>query len=525
MNDFITQFNKETENKYDYIRVHSVNVSVKETMIEIILLIPQHIYDLKLTQEDKAFILKQAAKIIPYPFKVRVEYKKSYPDITFILRDVLDYVNKKFPALNTVIKENSLNISVEEDVIKIHITLEKSAYSYLKHSGAEDRLKKYMSYRYCNSLEISYTTLEDSSLEDDNRDFASETKNSQFVEVNNLNCLIGKQISSRPNYIKDVKTESSKIAVCGRIKGLYKNIARESEKIYYIFTLDDTTGTIKALYFPKLWSPKTQEPKAIAKAKAEYENKLVTLDKLVNDSSMGDYTVIIEGNTKQDMNGEITMFINHISACDIDFSSIKTGIVKKKVPDSYTIVEPRPFIDTFKRANAVVPNYLKNKRIVVFDFETTGVDPVRDTPIEIGAVSIVNGSIEEEFFTYINPGRKIPEEITRLTHISDIDVADAPSIKDIIPDFYKFCHKAILVAHNTEFDYAFLKNAANEDGYIFDNERQDTLAMSRKLVKGLDKYSLDNLCKYFDIVNEGAHRAIYDAIATARLYLLLIDRL
>ena len=80
----------------------------------------------------------------------------------------------------------------------------------------------------------------------------------------------------------------------------------------------------------------------------------------------------------------------------------------------------------------------------------------------------------------------------------------------------------MLVAHNAEFDYAFLKRAAHHNGYIFDNERHDTLIMSRKMLE-LSSYNLESLCKHFNIVNEGAHRAIYDSIATARLYMILSD--
>lgn len=523
MDKFLIKLNKLTENKYTYLRVNSVQTHVTDALCEITLLIPQHIYDFELTQEDKDEILDNAKKIIPHPFKIKINYKKSFPDTTFILKDILDYVNLNFPALNSVIKESSVDISLEGETIKIKFALEHSAHAYFKHSSAEEKIKRHLSHQYCNTIEFYFDIREDRIVEED-KVVDEFSISSYFVTVSDIRKLLGKEISARPKYIKDVTKEEARVAVSGKINSMYRRTKRDSDQVYYAFNLDDTTGIMKVLYFPKIWQTKNMDDKALKRARRTYDEKLAIMDKLVDDSGMGDYTVLVEGNTRFGNNNEIAMFLSSISSCRIDWNSIVTEIPKKKVPDKYMKVIPKPYIDTV-RSSSIIPNYLIGKKIVVFDFETTGTDPNKDTPIELGAVSIIDGVITEQFSTFINPRRQIPPEITRITNITDIDVAGAPYIDEIIPDFYKFAENALLVGHNTEFDYAFLRNAAHEDGYIFDNERQDTLYLSRKLFPQLDSHTLESLCRCLNIVNEGAHRAIYDAIATARLYMLLIDRL
>ena len=524
MDNYLSKLNTLTEDKYTYLRVFSADVILKDNLLDIVLLVPQDIIDFKLKDEDKALILSSSAKIIPYPFKVRITYRKSFPDTTFILRDILDFINEKYPALNSAIKESNISIAIADEIIKIGIMLENSAYSYLKHSEAEDKIKKFLSHKYCNPIEFSYVTKEDSMVIEETIIEETITK-SNLITVTRTECLIGREISSQPRYIKSITSDNDRTVLCGRIKSIAKLNKREGNDVFYSFLLDDTTATIKALYFPKLWQGKNTDDKSIAKAKKEFESKIATLDKLVDSSGMGDFVVICEGNIKLGNNNELTYFVNNISSCLIDFSTISSNIVKMKVPENYTTIIPTPYIDTMPSNSLIVPNYLKNKRIVVFDFETTGINPLTEVPIELGAVSIVNGRITEQFSTFINPMREISPEITKITHISNTDVINSPIFEDVIPDFYKFCHNSILVAHNTEFDYSFLKKAAEPMGYIFNNERQDTLIMSRKVLKGLEKYSLENICNKLGIINEGAHRAIFDAIATARLYIILIEKM
>ena len=99
---------------------------------------------------------------------------------------------------------------------------------------------------------------------------------------------------------------------------------------------------------------------------------------------------------------------------------------------------------------------LKDATYVVFDIETTGLSQTYDEIIEIAAHKVYQGGIVDTFEVFVNPGFSIPERIVEITHITDEMVADALSIKEVLPKFMDFCEGSILVAHNAMFDVGMI---------------------------------------------------------------------
>jgi len=162
---------------------------------------------------------------------------------------------------------------------------------------------------------------------------------------------------------------------------------------------------------------------------------------------------------------------------------------------------------------------------VVFDLETTGIGVSSNEIIEIGAVKIVDQVITERFSTFVNPGRPVPYNIQELTGITDSMTGDAPSIDVVLPDFLRFCGKAVLVAHNASFDTGFIKQKARDRGIRTDFTVIDTVSMSRVLLPDLKKYKLDTVAKALGVSLENHHRAVDDADATAQIFLKLLKKL
>ena len=80
-----------------------------------------------------------------------------------------------------------------------------------------------------------------------------------------------------------------------------------------------------------------------------------------------------------------------------------------------------------------------------------------DRIIEIGAYKIIDGCISEQFSTFINPQKKLSEEIIKLTGITEEMVSSAPVYEKVMPDFFKFCDGSVLVGHNAAgFDFKFV---------------------------------------------------------------------
>lgn len=167
-----------------------------------------------------------------------------------------------------------------------------------------------------------------------------------------------------------------------------------------------------------------------------------------------------------------------------------------------------------------------NKFLVV-DFETTGNKPKDgDKIIQIGAVLIEQGEITSQFSTLVNPGVPIPAFIQQLTQISDEMVKDAPTIEEIMPQLLPLLEGAVFVAHNVFFDLSFLQFSLADCGYLpFSGPLIDTVELSRLLLPNQAGYKLSELSSELDVEHESPHQADSDALATAQIFLTLLDKL
>ncbi len=157
---------------------------------------------------------------------------------------------------------------------------------------------------------------------------------------------------------------------------------------------------------------------------------------------------------------------------------------------------------------------------VAYDFETTGLSAENDEIIEIGAVRVVNGQEAETFQELVRPSRKeISPQIAALTGISQADVLSARKIDDVVQDFARFAGKDPLVGFNSvAFDSRFLEATGMKmrnhqfDVMLYAMQFQQMLGFKRARV------SLRVLSERLEIVNPRAHRALADAMTTARCF-------
>lgn len=165
--------------------------------------------------------------------------------------------------------------------------------------------------------------------------------------------------------------------------------------------------------------------------------------------------------------------------------------------------------------------------LTVFDTETTGLDPRKGHRIvEIAGVRIENGIILEErtFSTFVNPERDIPWEAKQVNKIDDSDVANAPTIMTVLPEFLEFAKGSILVAHNAQFDMGFLECEKEFCwGYIELPECLCTMRLSQNLYPTAFRHNLDVLSERFKLPPPiDRHRALPDVIQTAKILLKML---
>ncbi|ARJ23163.1 3'-5' exonuclease [Bacillus sp. ISL-8] len=155
---------------------------------------------------------------------------------------------------------------------------------------------------------------------------------------------------------------------------------------------------------------------------------------------------------------------------------------------------------------------------VVIDFETTGFNPYNDKIIQVAAVKYRNHEMIDQFVSYVNPERSIPDRITSLTGITNYRVSDAPTIEEVLPLFLAFLHTNAIVAHNASFDMRFLKSNVNMLGLPEPkNNVIDTVFLAKKYMKHAPNHKLETLKRMLGI-RLSSHNAFDDCITCAAVY-------
>ncbi|UHA72997.1 ATP-dependent DNA helicase DinG [Paenibacillus sp. 481] len=158
-------------------------------------------------------------------------------------------------------------------------------------------------------------------------------------------------------------------------------------------------------------------------------------------------------------------------------------------------------------------------RFAVLDFETTGNQP-SDEIIQIGLTVLGHDlSVEREYHSFVRPTIPIPEFISQLTGIRDVDVQDAPDIDEAMTGLVPLLSDVVLVGHHIAFDYQFLTRALEQTGYLpFTGRILDTIELLRVLFPSLSSFQLGAVTHQFGIEHDRPHQADSDAKATADVF-------
>lgn len=158
----------------------------------------------------------------------------------------------------------------------------------------------------------------------------------------------------------------------------------------------------------------------------------------------------------------------------------------------------------------------------VIDIETTGGSPQQSRITEIAILVTDGKQIIDQYETLVNPEQKIPPFITKLTGIKNEMVAHAPTFHQISSTVAKLTKDTVFVAHNVAFDYGMIRHEFRDLGMEFHRNILCTVKSSRRLMPGLESYSLGDLCKQLGIEIKDRHRAMGDADGTLQLFNLML---
>lgn len=151
---------------------------------------------------------------------------------------------------------------------------------------------------------------------------------------------------------------------------------------------------------------------------------------------------------------------------------------------------------------------------VIFDLETTDLNIYTAEVIQIAAIRIANGEIVDSFSTFVKPENPIPEHISKLTGITDLDVCMSPDIKTVLPQFLEYVGTDCLVGYNIHtYDTNILFDLTKSLlGIDFKNNYFDLLYYFKEKISSseISDYKLTTISNYFGLDTTSAHNALTD---------------
>jgi len=160
----------------------------------------------------------------------------------------------------------------------------------------------------------------------------------------------------------------------------------------------------------------------------------------------------------------------------------------------------------------------------IVDIETTGGKYNEEGTTEIAIYKFDGHEIVDQFISLINPERPIQPFVVGLTGINNDMLRNAPKFYEVAKRIIEITTDCLLVAHNAKFDYRILKLEYRRLGYTYERQTVCTVELSKKLIPGQSSYSLGKLTKSLGIPITDRHRASGDALATVKLFQLLLNK-
>lgn len=160
----------------------------------------------------------------------------------------------------------------------------------------------------------------------------------------------------------------------------------------------------------------------------------------------------------------------------------------------------------------------------ILDIESTGGKYNEEGITEIAIHRFDGYQVVDKFICLINPEREIQPFVAKLTGINNKMLRSAPKFHEVAKRIVEITEGTVLVAHNAQFDYRILRTEFRRLGYDFQRKTLCTVDLSKQLIPEAESHSLGKLARSLGIPMSDRHRANGDALATLKLFKLLLDK-
>ncbi|MDD2986737.1 exonuclease domain-containing protein [Flavobacterium sp.] len=160
----------------------------------------------------------------------------------------------------------------------------------------------------------------------------------------------------------------------------------------------------------------------------------------------------------------------------------------------------------------------------ILDIETTGGQFNEEGITEIAIYKYDGHEIIDQFISLVNPEIPIQPFVVKLTGINNAMLRSAPKFYEVAKRIIEITEGSIVVAHNASFDYRILQTEFRRLGFRFQKQTLCTVELSKKLIPDQESYSLGKLVRALGIPMADRHRASGDAMATVKLFKMLLAK-
>ena len=160
----------------------------------------------------------------------------------------------------------------------------------------------------------------------------------------------------------------------------------------------------------------------------------------------------------------------------------------------------------------------------ILDIETTGGKYNEEGITEIAIYQHNGQKVTDQFISLVNPERPIQPFVEKLTGINSKMLRNAPRFFEVAKRIIEITENCLIVAHNTDFDYRILRTEFKRLGYNFEKNSLCTVSLSQELLPDMESYKLGKLVRSLGIPISDRHRAQGDALATVKLFELLLEK-
>lgn len=160
----------------------------------------------------------------------------------------------------------------------------------------------------------------------------------------------------------------------------------------------------------------------------------------------------------------------------------------------------------------------------ILDIETTGGQYNEEGITEIAIYKFDGHEIVDQYISLVNPEIPIQPFVVKLTGINNAMLHSAPKFFEVAKRIIEMTQDCVIVAHNATFDYRILRTEFRRLGYNFESRTLCTVELAQKLLPEQPSYSLGKLVRALGIPMADRHRASGDALATVKLFKMLLEK-